>query len=105
MPIRKTFVMQLKPGFAEEYQRRHDQLWPEMAELLRSHGVGNYSISLLPETGQLFAYAEIESEELWQKIPESPQCQKWWAYMGDIMKTHPDNSPQSTELREAFYFE
>jgi L-rhamnose mutarotase len=29
--------------------------------------------------------------------------QKWWAFMADIMKTNPDNSPVSNEMEEVFY--
>jgi len=31
--------------------------------------------------------------------------QRWWAYMADIMETHPDHSPISTPLKEMFYLE
>lgn len=29
--------------------------------------------------------------------------QRWWAYMADIMATHPDQSPVSVPLKEVFY--
>jgi len=29
--------------------------------------------------------------------------QKWWAYMKDIMETHPDNSPVSMPLIKVFF--
>jgi len=103
MPTRKSFILFLKPGNAEEYKTRHDNLWPEMAEMLKAHGVSNYSIAHCPETNQLFGYAEIESEELWNQIPSTSICQKWWSFMGDIMETNPDNSPKAVPLNELFY--
>ncbi len=60
--IRKAFVMQLLPGFEVEYERRHDEVWPEMAATLREHGVSDYSIFLHPETLQLFGTLLIEDE-------------------------------------------
>ncbi|MCX7846604.1 MAG: L-rhamnose mutarotase [bacterium] len=101
--IRKAFVMQVHPGHEAEYERRHNPIWPELAAVLRAHGVRNYSIFLHPETRQLFAYAEIESEERWQAIAQTPECQKWWAYMRDLMPTNPDNSPVARELKEVFH--
>ncbi len=101
--MRKAFVMQLHAGQQEEYKRRHDDIWPDLSALLRSHGVHNYSIFLHPETHQLFAYAEVESEARWQAIAQSPICQKWWRYMADIMVTNPDSSPQSSNLPEMFH--
>ena len=34
----------IKPGMQAEYKRRHDEIWPEMKELLKSAGIGNYTI-------------------------------------------------------------
>jgi len=87
----------------DEYKRRHDEIWPELAAELKRHGALNYSIFLDEATGQLFAYVEIESEELWAAMAHTPICQKWWAFMKDIMKTNEDNSPVSVPLRDVFY--
>ena len=103
MMIRKAFVMQLRPGCEAEYERRHNPIWPELQAILQSHGVGNYSIFLEPGTGKLFAYAEIETEARWQAIAATDVCQRWWAYMKDLMDTNADNSPVSNELVEVFY--
>ncbi len=32
----KAFKMKLYPGQQEEYKRRHDQLWPEMVEMIHA---------------------------------------------------------------------
>lgn len=34
----KAFKMKLYPGFEEEYERRHNKLWPEMREMIHTHG-------------------------------------------------------------------
>ncbi|MCH2614584.1 MAG: L-rhamnose mutarotase [Opitutales bacterium] len=103
--IRKAFVMQLHPGQESDYQNRHNPIWPELEETLKSQGVSNYSIFFHKETLQLFAYAEIEDEARWQAIAQTEVCQRWWAYMGDIMDTNPDNSPVSTKLNEVFHLD
>ena len=66
--------MQLHAGQLDEYRRRHDPIWPELAVVLKAHGVRNYSIHLQPQTLQLFGYAEIESEERWAAIAQTPVC-------------------------------
>ena len=101
--IRKAFVMHVNPDQHEEYSRRHNPIWPELEETLKSHGVHNYSIFLHPETHQLFAYVEIEDEATWQSIAETDVCRKWWKHMGDLMPTNPDNSPRSFDLQEVFH--
>ena len=101
--IRKAFLMTLKPGHEEEYERRHNPIWPELQEVLRRHGVRNYSIFLERRTNLLFGYAEIESEELWNQIAQTEVCQRWWAYMRDLMLTNEDHSPVSMDLNEVFH--
>ena len=103
--IRKAFVMNVNPGREEEYEKRHRPIWEELENTLRSHGVHNYSIFLHPETRQLFGYAEIESEERWKSIAETPICKKWWAHMKDLMPSNADNSPKSQEIREVFHMD
>ena len=61
MKRREAFKMFLKPGFKEEYKRRHAALWPEMKALLKESGVSNYSIYLDEETGVLYAYQEVSA--------------------------------------------
>ncbi len=41
--IRKAFVMQVNPDAHEEYQRRHNPIWPELEAVLKSHGAHNTS--------------------------------------------------------------
>ncbi|MDV2018469.1 L-rhamnose mutarotase, partial [Escherichia coli] len=44
--IRKAFIMQVNPDAHEEYQRRHNPIWPELEAVLKSHGAHNYAIYL-----------------------------------------------------------
>src|SRR5947207_9345046 len=97
--------MSVNAGHESEYERRHRPIWKELEDVLKSHGVHNYSIFLHPQTGQLFGYVEIEDEGQWKAISGTPICQKWWAHMKEIMPGNPDNSPKSTELREVFHID
>jgi L-rhamnose mutarotase len=103
--IRKAFLMTLRPGNRAEYERRHNPIWPELQEILRGHGVHNYSIFLEAQHDRLFAYAEIESEERWRAIAETDVCRRWWAAMKDLMLTNADNSPQAVDLVEVFHLD
>lgn len=100
--IRKAFMMTLKPGHQEEYERRHHPIWPELRQVLKEHGVHHYSIFLERASDRLFAYAEIESEQLWQDIATTDACRRWWSYMKDLMLTNPDESPVAVALDEVF---
>lgn len=103
--IRKAFVLRVHAGHEAEYERRHRPIWPELEAVLKAHGVHNYSIFLLEETRQLFGYAEIEDEAQWASIAQTPECQRWWKHMSDVMPANPDHSPVSQSLREVFHLE
>ena len=103
--MRKGFKMKLFPGQEKEYQRRHNELWPEMKEMLRAHGASNYSIFLDPDTLTLFGYIEIQDEVLWEAAADTTINRKWWDYMADIMECNPDNSPVTVNLKEVFHLD
>jgi len=103
--IRKAFKMSVNPDQHAEYAHRHNPIGPELQRVLREHGVRSYSILLDPTTSELFAYAEIESEERWNAIGRTEVCRRWRQSMREIMPANPDNSPVSAELKEVFHLE
>ncbi|WOK04687.1 L-rhamnose mutarotase [Imperialibacter roseus] len=103
--MKRAFKMKLKPGFAAEYKKRHDEIWPELKQLLSDSGVSDYSIFLDEETNTLFAVQSVSGAGGSQNLGQNPIVRKWWAYMADIMETNEDNSPVSVGLAEVFYME
>jgi L-rhamnose mutarotase len=101
--VRKAFRMSVNRGQQDEYARRHNPIWQELADMLVAHGVRNYSIFLDPETGDLFAYVEIENEERWDAIAGTDVCRRWWRYMSEVMPSKPDGEPLSRPLPEVFH--
>jgi L-rhamnose mutarotase len=97
--------MAVNPQEAAEYERRHSPIWPELQQVLREHGVHDYSIFLDETDGSLFGYVEIEDEARWDAIAQTPACRRWWTHMRDIMPTNPDDSPRSVPLREVFHLD
>ena len=57
--IRVAFKMKLFPGFEAEYKKRHDEIWPELVQLLKEAGISDYSIFLDEETNSLFGVLKI----------------------------------------------
>lgn len=102
---RMAFKMHLNEGQKEEYKKRHDEIWPELKQLLKDAGISEYSIFLDEETNTLFAFQKVAGEGGSQYLGENEIVQKWWKFMADLMKTNPDNSPVSVPLQEVFYME
>jgi len=103
--IRKGFKMKLYDNMAAEYKKRHNELWPEMQDMIHEYGGQNYSIFLDTETNVLYGYIEIEDEEKWAKGADTEINRKWWDFMADIMETNPDNSPVAVDLKPLFHLE
>jgi L-rhamnose mutarotase len=102
---RLAFAMSVNPGRLDEYRKRHNPIWAELADVLRSHGSHNYSIFHDPATNQLFAYVEVEDESRWQSVAKTDACRRWWRHMADIMPANPDSSPVSRGLDEVFHLD
>jgi len=100
---RVAFKMKLFKGMEAEYKKRHDEIWPELSDLLKQKGINEYSIFLDEPTGYLFGILKIPDEKKLDELPVHPVMKKWWAYMKDIMESNPDNSPVSIPLQEVFY--
>ena len=72
-------------GKLDEYVKRHNEIWPEMLEVLKEAGIVNYTIWL--SGNELFGYYECEKGiEYAAKVQaESPTVKKWDEYMKDIL--------------------
>src|SRR4051812_27978995 len=103
MTERYAFKMFLNPGCSAEYRRRHDAIWPELAQLLRDTGVANYSIHLDEDASILFGYLERSRDHRMDLLPDHPVMRRWWDHMKDIMRANPDGSPVAVPLSEMFH--
>ncbi len=103
-PMEKiAFRMILKPGRAEEYRRRHDEIWPELVTLLREAGVQDYSIHLDAETNHLFAVLWRPVDHGMDGLRDEAVMRRWWDMMADIMEVRADNEPVAVPLETVFH--
>ena len=72
-------------GKLDEYIKRHDEIWPELLEVLENAGIKNYTIWNVGN--ELFGYYECEKGvDFAAKVQnESPVVDKWNEYMKDVM--------------------
>ncbi len=100
---RHAFKMKLKPGCEAEYLKRHNEIWPALADLLSKAGIADYSIFLDEETLTLFAVQKLADGHTAGSLPSHPVVREWWHHMADLMETHPDQAPVCVPLREVFH--
>lgn len=102
---RIAFKMTLFPGHADEYRRRHDEIWPELAALLKQSGISDYSIFLDPSTNTLFATLVRSHGHRMEALPNHPVMRRWWDYMKDIMAYKDDGTPAVELLAPMFHLD
>lgn len=86
-----------------EYIRRHNEIWPEMKELIKKAGIRNYTIWL--SDGDIFAYYEVEDLNKCREVLRDSEVKaKWDQYMSDII-TFKNNSGVPDLLDCAFMLE
>ena len=93
----------LKEGKKDEYIRRHNEIWPELVEVLKKAGVENYSIWLCGN--ELFGYYECKHGiQFAGKVQaESPVVDKWNEYMKDVMDMPIDERTGAQPLLEQVF--
>jgi len=95
----------LKPGKKEEYKKRHDEIWPEMIQLMRKAGIKNYSIWNAGD--DLFGYFEVDDYSHLVNVMENSDIKKKWdEYMADIIEVDIDPETKlSKNMELMFLFE
>ena len=100
-----TWKATLLPGMREEYIRRHDEIWPEMKQVLAEAGIVNYTIWRCGN--DLFGYYECKyGGEYAAKVQaDSPVIARWNEYMDDILELEMEPGGAQKKLVEVFRFE
>ena len=84
-----AWVLEVRPGYEDEYKKRHDEIWPEMVQMLSDAGLRNYNIFRHGLT--LFGYFETDDlKKSIDHIVKSEVNKKWGEYMSDILKAEVD---------------
>lgn len=102
---RVAFKMRVFAGREAEYKKRHDEIWPELAELLSAFGIRDYSIFHDPETNILFATHLKTGRSRLDELFAQPLMRKWFVMMSDIMDTNPDTTPVQVPLVPVFHMD
>jgi L-rhamnose mutarotase len=103
MTERIAFRMRVHPGKIEEYKKRHDDIWPELAQALKAAGVSDYSIWHDPQTDCLFATLIRTADHTMADLPQTDANRRWWDFMADIMDYNEDGTPVVVDLVQVFH--
>lgn len=85
-----AWVLEIRPGYEEEYKKRHDEIWPEMVAMLTESGIRNYNIFKHGLT--LFGYFETDDfDKTAAFLADHPVNKRWGEWMGPIMRVEVDS--------------
>jgi L-rhamnose mutarotase len=104
--IRRAFTMRLKPGAFAEYKDHHDTIgskWPELVAEIERCGIA--TMTTFQRGLDLFLYSEIQDEEAWSKLWNSPVHRRWAELMEPLMNLLPDGTVDAGELTEIFHLD
>lgn len=101
---RIAFLLKLRPGTGEAYDKAHAEVWPEMLALLKRAGISEYSIFRRDEL--LFLYLHVDDfEKTWSEIESDPVNTRWQEAMSEYFAPLGELRPgeRFPMMREVFY--
>ena len=101
---RHAFLLQLRPGMENAYDRVHASVPPELLALLKRVGISEYSI--FRRERLLFLSLTVEDfEQAWKEIELDPAYKAWQKIMGPFFDAARDLGPgeRFPMMREVFY--
>ena len=88
-----AFRLTLVEGQLEAYRKRHDEIWPELEDALRTAGVIEYRIFNQPGDTALFAVMRRKKNHSIESLAASALMRRWWDMMKDVTLTGIDGVP------------
>jgi L-rhamnose mutarotase len=104
---RYASIFRIRPEMKAAYKKDHDEIWPDMAEALRTSGFRNYSIYFRPD-GTLFAYFECEDpKRAFASMAATEVNARWQKAMEKyfVKKDRTILGPEMEDLEEVFHLD
>lgn len=102
---RVCFLMELIPGREEEYQRRHDEIWPELVAELHSAGVRNYTLFRRGTTVIGYAECHPDAPTAFGKVASTEVDARWSQWFSDVLVQGPEGGLGRVEATEVWHLD
>jgi len=76
-PEHSLLQITLRPGVEAEYERRHDEIWPEMVEALHAAGFSEMRLFRHEQTVSIYSVAHPDTETAWARLRETEINTRW----------------------------
>lgn len=87
---RYGIIIKVKPDSLEEYKRLHANPWPEINQIMRDHGIRNFTI--YERDGYLFGFFEFIGDDIkaaFEQMESYPIYQEWLSLNNPLQEPLP----------------
>ena len=101
---RFAFILRLREGAGEAYDRAHREVWPEMREMLKRGGICEYSI-FRRDNLVFLTFRAVDFEATWSQFDNHPVNLRWQKAMAPLFGPHEGLQPgeRFPMMEEIFY--
>ena len=102
---RLCFTFEIYAGKEAEYQKRHDEIWPELVEAIQEAGLRNYS--LFRRGQQIVGYVECHPDvaTAFAKLGSSEANARWAVWFEDVIVELVDENGDLFTLAEVWHLD
>lgn len=99
-----AFILRLRPGAAEAYEKAHREIWPEMLAMLKRGGISDYSIYRRDEL-LILTLRAADFEATWSRFDDDPVNIRWQQTMAPLFAPTDPVRPgeRFPMMQEVFY--
>lgn len=100
---RVCFALRVREGMEDEYDRRHGELWPELAEAMRETGIRNYTLFRDGREVVGVFEAHPDAATVLERGASLEIGDRWARWMEDVLEPVGDLGPP--RLREIWHLD
>jgi L-rhamnose mutarotase len=97
---RVCFTFDIYDGMVAEYEKRHDEIWPELVDALKECGFTNYTIFRRGLTAVGYLEAVPSKAVAFEKLSHYEVNGKWAKWFEEVIVNLTDGKGNLLELKE-----
>jgi len=77
--------LEIQPGTASEYERRHDEIWPEMVDAIKHSGINELRIFRHETAISIYAVCDPDADTAFGLLDATAINARWNEHMADVL--------------------
>lgn len=102
---RACFTFEIQPEMKDEYKRRHDEIWPELVEVIRTSGMRNYSIFRRDTEVIVYLECHPDIETAFAKANAAEVTSRWASWFEDVIVNMTDENGELRWAEEVWHLD